>query len=193
MTSIGPRGIQRALDGCFVHHTVDILSWETCYSERREKKVADRSHLGNNIRYGGIWRNEGHRDTTHCGGSPLWGVLRAASATGKVTGHFHLDLHINLSPSYAVNNTGGSEGTAIKLEEKCILFCQHLPVPMQSLALCGPCLIYITEMLKTDISAACITRVACQMPHSAAATSSVKISTFVWCRASVLWRVPWQD
>lgn len=47
------------------------------------------------------------------------------SATRKVTGHFHLDLHINLLPSYAVNNTGGSEGTAIKLEEKCILCCPN--------------------------------------------------------------------
>lgn len=149
MTSIAPRGIQKALDGCFVHHTVDILSWERFYSETRERKAADRSHLGNNIRYGGMRDTETRLivEAVHCEAG--W---RAASVTGKVTGHFHLDLHINLSPSFAVNNTGGSEGTAIKLEEKCILFCQHLPIPiLLSPRLCAVCVLHIYLRCKKQI------------------------------------------
>lgn len=37
-----------------------------------------------------------------------------ANATGKVTGHFHLDLHINPPLYSAVNNTASSEGAAMQ-------------------------------------------------------------------------------
>lgn len=62
-------------------------------------------HLGNNITYEEMRDKEPRLivEAVHC-----LAVGELANATGKVTGHFHLDLHINPPLSAAVNNTASS-------------------------------------------------------------------------------------
>lgn len=133
------------------------LRWLLCathswHFEKKKKKtqaeaqapglsVSRCPHLGNNITY------EEMRDkelrlfvkAVHC--LAAWEL---ANATGKVTGHFHLDPHINPPLSGAVNNTQPALPRNKKRRKKMYFVLTTPPCPFTATGLVQPSALFIT-------------------------------------------------